>query len=179
MWPHGQQDLRTAKIFRDLMQFYGSIDQSIYSEDDGRNLPQSNASFMPAISQRTLVQNSVDQQVNSNSILNRDLLGNTNSTRKNSHVTRNGMNNVASFNRGIQGSGATLNDPYMKRTGKNMVTIKPGLEPTVSGNMVGNTQTDIEGHGRGGTPEHERDSIVHTPPRNENTLTPIGSSAKK
>ena len=61
MWPHGQQDLRTAKIFRDLMQFYGSIDQSIYSEGsgdqlhDGTNMPQSNASFMPAISQRTLV----------------------------------------------------------------------------------------------------------------------------
>ena len=57
MWPHGQQDLRTAKIFRDLMQFYGSIDQSIYSENSGDQLndgnttmPQSNASFMPAIS---------------------------------------------------------------------------------------------------------------------------------
>ena len=112
-------------------------------------------------------------------MLNRDLLGNTNSNRKNSHVTRNGMNNVASFNRGIQGSGATLNDPYMKRTGKNMVTIKPGLDGNSNSNIVGNTQTDIEGHHRGGTPEHERDSVVHTPPRNENALTPIGSSAKK
>ena len=39
------------------MQFYGSIDQSIYSENSGDQLndgnttmPQSNASFMPAIS---------------------------------------------------------------------------------------------------------------------------------
>jgi len=31
-WPHGQQDLRTGKIFKDLLQFYGTIDQSIYSD---------------------------------------------------------------------------------------------------------------------------------------------------
>lgn len=31
-WPHGSQDLRTAKIFKDLLQFYGTIDQSIYSD---------------------------------------------------------------------------------------------------------------------------------------------------
>ena len=34
-WPHGQQDLRTGKIFRDLLQFYGTIDQSIYSDGSG------------------------------------------------------------------------------------------------------------------------------------------------
>ncbi len=31
-WPHGSQDLRTGKIFKDLLQFYGTIDQSIYSD---------------------------------------------------------------------------------------------------------------------------------------------------
>lgn len=61
VWPHATQDLRTAKIFRDLLQFYGSVDQSIYSDasiniNDQTTLPQSNTSFMPAISQRTLVQ---------------------------------------------------------------------------------------------------------------------------
>lgn len=55
VWPHGSQDLRTAKIFRDLLQFYGSIDQSIYSDGSGNlldqtTMPQSHASFMPAIS---------------------------------------------------------------------------------------------------------------------------------
>jgi len=25
-WPHGAQDLRTGKIFRDLLQFYGTVD---------------------------------------------------------------------------------------------------------------------------------------------------------
>lgn len=25
-WPHGTQDLRTGKIFRDLLQFYGTYD---------------------------------------------------------------------------------------------------------------------------------------------------------
>lgn len=58
-WPHGSQDLRTGKIFKDLLQFYGTVDQSIYSDGsngmhDNTTMPQSNASFMPAISQRTL-----------------------------------------------------------------------------------------------------------------------------
>ena len=64
-WPHGSQDLRTGKIFKDLLQFYGTIDQSIYSEHSGHmhdntTMPHSNASFMPAISQRTL-QKSIDE----------------------------------------------------------------------------------------------------------------------
>ena len=146
-------------------------------------MPQSNASFMPAISQRTLVQNSMDGQAHSGQILNRDLLGNTNSTRKNSHVTRNGEH-IANIGRGIQGSGATLNDPYSKRNQKNIVTIKPGLGGNVSHNMVGNTQTDIERATgvRRDTPDNERESMVQTPPRNENSLTPIGggqTSVKK
>lgn len=36
-WPHGAQDLRTGKIFRDLMQFYGTFDQSLHSEGSGMN----------------------------------------------------------------------------------------------------------------------------------------------
>lgn len=31
-WPHGSSDLRTGKIFKDLLQFYGTVDQSIYSD---------------------------------------------------------------------------------------------------------------------------------------------------
>ena len=68
----------------------------------------------------------------------------------------------------------------MKRL-KNTVTIKPGLEGHgrleghVSSNMVGNTQTDIDARVRGDTPENERDSIVQTPPRNENALTPMNN----
>lgn len=59
MYPHATQDLRTGKIFKDLLQFYGTVDQSIYSDGSGNfhdhtTMPQSNASFMPAISQRTL-----------------------------------------------------------------------------------------------------------------------------
>ena len=60
-WPHGTHNLRTAKIFKDLVQFYGS-DASFYS-DSGNEMtaPHSHqASFMPAISQRTLVENSID-----------------------------------------------------------------------------------------------------------------------
>ena len=34
-WPHGESDLRTGKIFKDLLQFYGTIDQSIYSDASG------------------------------------------------------------------------------------------------------------------------------------------------
>jgi len=76
-WPHASQDLRTAKIFRDLLQFYGTVDQSIYSENsitlqDQTPLPQSNTSFMPAISQRTL-QQSIDDHLTSGIVLNRDL----------------------------------------------------------------------------------------------------------
>ena len=62
----------------------------------------------------------------------------------------------------------------MKRL-KNTVTIKPGLEGHGSSNMVGNTQTDIDARVRGDTPENERESIVQTPPRNENTLTPMNN----
>lgn len=60
-WPHGTQNLRTAKIFKDLVQFYGS-DASFYS-DSGNEITAPNsqqASFMPAISQRTLEHNSID-----------------------------------------------------------------------------------------------------------------------
>lgn len=54
-WPHGNQNLRTAKIFKDLMQFYTS-DQSFYTtEGMEMTAPNSyNASFMPAFSHRTL-----------------------------------------------------------------------------------------------------------------------------
>lgn len=34
IWPHGQQDLRTGKIFKDLMQFYGS-DVSMMTDGSG------------------------------------------------------------------------------------------------------------------------------------------------
>lgn len=34
-WPHGESDLRTGKIFKDLLQFYGTMDQSIYSDGSG------------------------------------------------------------------------------------------------------------------------------------------------
>jgi hypothetical protein len=37
-WPHGETDLRTGKIFKDLLQFYGTIDQSIYSDASGNNM---------------------------------------------------------------------------------------------------------------------------------------------
>ena len=63
-WPHGNQDLRTGKIFRDLLQFYGTYDQSLYSEASGANevtMPSQQASFMPAVSQRTLKQGSLDE----------------------------------------------------------------------------------------------------------------------
>lgn len=50
LWPHGNQNLRTAKIFKDLMQFYSS-DQSFYTDGQEMTAPNSNAaSFMPAIS---------------------------------------------------------------------------------------------------------------------------------
>ena len=60
-WPHGSQDLRTGKIFRDLLQFYGAAHDHALSSDasgmDGPTQPSANASFMPAYaSQRTLDQ---------------------------------------------------------------------------------------------------------------------------
>lgn len=134
------------------------------------------------------MQNSLeDNSINSGAILNRDLMGGNDSknSRKNSHMTTNRTPHVHQtinpIGRGIQGSGATLNDPYSKRQGKNMVTVKPGLE-LISQNLVGNTQTAFEpGPGiAGDTPDNERESQAHTPPRGENTLTPINSkSAKK
>ena len=82
-WPHGETDLRTGKIFKDLLSFYGTIDQSIYSDASGGNMhdqttmPQSNASFMPAISQRTLMQGSMDEGMNNGGvIMNHDLSNN-------------------------------------------------------------------------------------------------------
>lgn len=55
---------------------------------------------MPAISQRTLVQNSFGDQIHSG-VLNRDLLGNATSSRKNSHMTGNNVSNLNSIGRGI------------------------------------------------------------------------------
>ena len=84
-WPHGDSDLRTGKIFKDLLQFYGTIDQSIYSDASGNindqtTMPHSNTSFMPAISQRTLMQGSVDESgINSGMMMNQDLLYKDNS----------------------------------------------------------------------------------------------------
>ena len=59
-WPHGGQDLRTGKIFRDLLQFYGNGEHSLSTDPsfvDGPTQPSANASFVPAFnSQRTLNQ---------------------------------------------------------------------------------------------------------------------------
>lgn len=112
------------------------------------------------------MQNSLgEDSINSGAILNRDLMGghDQNSSRKNSHLTMaRGPIANPTFNpigRGIQGSGATLNDPYSKRNLKNMVTIKPGLEG-ISQNLVGNTQTAFEAAPgvNEDTPDNERDS---------------------
>ena len=59
-WPHGGQDLRTGKVFRDLLQFYGNKEHSMstnFSVIDDPTQPSANASFVPAYnSQRTLNQ---------------------------------------------------------------------------------------------------------------------------
>ena len=162
-WPHGSSDLRTGKIFKDLLQFYGTIDQSIYSEPsvmagahDQTTLPQSNASFMPAISQRTLMQGSIDQDANSGGIIiNNDMHGidqytrvnnsfqhpksGSNKHRKHSHPANpqthraggiggdRGTESYMPMPKALQGSGATLNNPNLKRPLNNTVTIKAEL----------------------------------------------------
>ena len=66
----------------------------------------------------------------------------------------------------------------------NSVTVKAGLDGLNLGSphMIGNTETQINAGGyRDDTPGEDRDSQAHTPPRAENTLTPIhrGSSKKQ
>lgn len=149
-WPHGEADLRTAKIFKDLLQFYGTMDQSIYSEASGANihdqttLPQSNASFMPAISQKTFLHGvSMEEAVSGGVIMNHDLVSNleysrvsnsidhpksTGKSRKHSVPYPVGNNMPMVGVKGVLGSGAILNNPANKRSQNNTVTIKTGLE---------------------------------------------------
>lgn len=55
-WPHGAQNLRTAKIFKDLLQFCGT-ESSIFSDAQGLT---HHSSFVPAVSQRSLLLQSID-----------------------------------------------------------------------------------------------------------------------
>ena len=133
---------------------------------------------MPAISQRTLAQNSVEDPLNSGSMLNSDLYvkQGAHSYRKHSNPTHPSQQPNGSYlpmAKGIQGSGATLNNPHTKRGHSNTVTIKAGLD---SRQMAENipTQAGVSPNEmRGETPDEVRDSQAQTPPRNENTLTPM------
>ena len=136
-WPHGSQDLRTGKIFKDLLQFYGTVDQSIYSDGSGMHdqttLPQSNASFMPAISQRTLINNSMDD--GTPGPINHDISTHIHHTSRGEELGKahNRKHSVPQqgylpLAKGITGSGATLNSVNMKRPLNNTVTIKTNLE---------------------------------------------------
>ena len=49
-WPHGSGDLRTGKIFKDLLQFY-KIDRSIFADREDLTAP-SQEILMPNISPR-------------------------------------------------------------------------------------------------------------------------------
>ena len=152
---------------------------------------------MPAISQRTLMHNSVDDALNSGAsvAINGDLSmagspngrngpngGGGTTQRKHSHppqVLPNGS--FLPMGKGIQGSGATLNNPNLKRALNNQtVTIKSGLEVHSAAN---DTLPDKMSHPRGAhgneTPDGERDSQAHTPPRAENTLTPMNRGSSK
>ena len=125
---------------------------------DQTTLPQSNASFMPAISQRTLMQGSVDDANSGGIIINNDMNGieqytsrvtnsfehpksGSNKHRKHSHPNNHpnthrsrgiggdrGAESYMPMPKALQGSGATLNNPNMKRPLNNTVTIKAGLE---------------------------------------------------
>ena len=54
-WP-GEQSIKTARIFSDLKSFYeGAISMSSIQDDKDFMAQNRNASFMPAISQKTIM----------------------------------------------------------------------------------------------------------------------------
>lgn len=136
------------------------------------------------------MQGSVEETPHGGIIMNHDLISNMDYSRVSNSIDNSGTgakhrkhsvpypgNNLPMV-KGVLGSGVTLNNPNTKRSLNNTVTIKTGLEVR---NMANQNSTPKQGppNQRQDSPENERDSQPATPPRNENTLTPMNRSSTK
>ena len=122
---------------------------------------------MPAISQRTLQKSNdntamdiMSHDISNPNGLGQPIRGSPHHQRKHSQQHSNPDGSYMPMQKVVQGSGATLNNPHMKRNmNNNTVAVKPGLGGSINDHSLMPQHIDVAHHVvRGDTPENERES---------------------